>query len=101
MSDEPETIRVEVAHALPEKQALLVVDVPPGTTLMQAIEASGIRDAFPGLVVDPKRLGIFGRKAQPDDVLQEADRVEIYRPLIADPKEARRQRAAQEKKARG
>lgn len=98
MTEQAETIRVEVTHALPEKQALLAVDVPPGTTLMQAIEASGIRDAFPGLEVDPQRLGIFGRKAQPDDVLQEGDRVEIYRPLIADPKEARRQRAAAARK---
>lgn len=98
MTEQAETIRVEVAHALPEKQALLAVDVPPGTTVMQAIEASGIRDAFPGLEVDPKRLGIFSRKALPDEELRDGDRIEIYRPLIADPKEARRQRAAAAKK---
>lgn len=98
MTKTPETIRVEVAHARPEKQALLAVDVAPGTTVMQAIEASGIRDAFPGLEVDPQRLGIFSRKAQPDEELRDGDRVEIYRPLIADPKEARRKRAAAERK---
>ncbi|NND44256.1 MAG: RnfH family protein [Xanthomonadales bacterium] len=96
MSDTPDSgmIHVEVAHARPEKQALLGVDVPPGTTVAQAIEASGILDAFPGLVVDPDRLGIFGRRTTPDTVLGDGDRVEIYRPLIADPKEARRKRAA-------
>lgn len=90
-------IHVEVAHARPQKQALLGVDVPLGTTVAQAIEASGIRDAFSDLVVDPERLGIFGRKTSPDTVLREGDRVEIYRPLIADPKEARRKRAAAER----
>jgi hypothetical protein len=92
------TIRVEVVHARPQQQVLLALDVAPGTTLMQAIEASGIRAAFSGLEVDPQRLGIFGRKAQPDDVLRDGDRVEIYRPLLVDPKEARRARAAENKK---
>jgi putative ubiquitin-RnfH superfamily antitoxin RatB of RatAB toxin-antitoxin module len=90
-----ETIRVEVVYALPERQVLLAVDVPAGTTLMQAIERSGIRDAFDDMEVDPARLGVFGRKQPPDHVLREGDRVEIYRPLIADPKEVRRARAKQ------
>ena len=94
---ETETIRVEVAHARPEKQALLTVDVPRGTSLNEAIELSGIRAEFPDLVVDPARVGIFGIKAKPEDELRDGDRVEIYRPLIADPKEARRKRAMLEK----
>jgi putative ubiquitin-RnfH superfamily antitoxin RatB of RatAB toxin-antitoxin module len=90
----PERIRVEVVHARPEKQVLLSLEVPLGTTVMQAVERSGIRQAFPGLEIDPSRLGIFGQKALPADELRDGDRVEIYRPLIADPKESRRRRAA-------
>jgi putative ubiquitin-RnfH superfamily antitoxin RatB of RatAB toxin-antitoxin module len=90
-----ETIAVEVVHARPEKQVLMRLEVPAGTTVAEAIERSGIRREFPDLVVDPKRLGIFSQKAKPGDVLRAGDRVEIYRPLIADPKEARRRRAAE------
>ena len=93
-----EQIRVEVVHARPDKQVLLALNVAPGTTLGGAIEQSGIRKAFPGLEVDPDRVGVFGRKAELGDVLQAGDRVEIYRPLLADPKEARRKRAARQKK---
>ena len=91
-------VKVEVVHARPEKQVLLALDVAPGTTLGEAIEQSGIREAFPDLEVDPDRVGVFGRKAVLGDVLQAGDRVEIYRPLLADPKEARRKRAARQKK---
>ena len=92
-----ETIRVEVAHARPEKQVLLAVEVPRGTTLGQAIELSGIRNEFPDLEVDPARVGNFGVRARLEDILKPGDRVEIYRPLVADPKEARRQRALVQK----
>jgi putative ubiquitin-RnfH superfamily antitoxin RatB of RatAB toxin-antitoxin module len=91
------TIRVEVAYALPERQALVALDVPAGTTVTEAIELSGIKRDFPDLMIDPRGLGIFSVKAGPDDVLKAGDRVEIYRPLIADPKEARRKRALEEK----
>ena len=92
------TVRVEVVHARPGKQVLLAVDVPVGTTVAGAIELSGIREAFPDLEVDPARLGIFSRKVAADEVLREGDRVEIYRPLNADPKETRRKRAAAARK---
>lgn len=92
----PSTLRIEVVHARPGKQVLLALDVPIGTTLAEAIELSGIRNSFPDLEVDPDRLGIFSRKAAEDEVLREGDRVEIYRPLIADPKEARRKRAKEQ-----
>jgi putative ubiquitin-RnfH superfamily antitoxin RatB of RatAB toxin-antitoxin module len=92
-----EKIGIEVVHARPEKQVLLALEVAAGTTVQEAIDHSGIRAEFADLVVDPERLGIFGVKARPHDKLREGDRVEIYRPLIADPKEARRKRSELQK----
>ncbi|HEY2622961.1 MAG TPA: RnfH family protein [Dyella sp.] len=88
-----EQITVNVVYAEPERQLVRRVTLPVGSTVMQAIEASGIAQAVAGLVIDQERLGIFSRKAAPDQVLGEGDRVEIYRPLTLDPKEARRRRA--------
>ena len=88
---------VEVAYATPERQLLLSLKVMPGCTVAEAIDRSGVRDEFPGLVVDPAAVGIFSKKVPLSHVLRAGDRVEIYRPLIADPKEARRQRAAEKK----
>jgi len=87
-------LRIEVVHATPQRQVLLAVTVPAGCTVAQAIERSGIRAQFPGLAVDPEAVGTFGRKVPADHPLQDGDRVEIYRPLLADPREVRRQRAA-------
>jgi hypothetical protein len=87
------TIEVEVAYATPARQLLLRLSVPAGSTLGDAIDRSGIRDEWPEIEVDPARVGVFGRKKPLDTVLREGDRVEIYRPLIADPIEARRRRA--------
>jgi putative ubiquitin-RnfH superfamily antitoxin RatB of RatAB toxin-antitoxin module len=87
------SIRVEVVYATPERQTLLALDVPAGCTVGQAIERSGIRDRHPELVVDPAAVGIFARKVGLEQALREGDRVEIYRPLQADPKESRRRRA--------
>lgn len=87
------TLPVEVVYATREAQKLVRLNVEPGCTVGEAIERSGLADEFPGLAVDPKAVGIFSRKVPLDHVLQPGDRVEIYRPLIADPKEARRQRA--------
>lgn len=88
-----EQITVNVVYAEPERQVVCRVTLPVGSTVMRAIEASGITQAVAGLVIDPERLGVFSRKAAPDQVLGEGDRVEIYRPLTLDPKEARRRRA--------
>jgi len=88
-----EALHVEVVYAGPSQQVVRRVSLPAGSTVMQAIEASGLARDIPGLVIDPARLGIFSRKATPDQVLGEGDRVEIYRPLTLDPKEARRRRA--------
>jgi putative ubiquitin-RnfH superfamily antitoxin RatB of RatAB toxin-antitoxin module len=89
----PRTIVVEVACATAKKQVVLRVELPAGGTVAEAIERSGIRAQFPGLLVDPAAVGIFSRKADLEQALRAGDRVEIYRPLIADPKEVRRQRA--------
>ncbi|GAA0707342.1 RnfH family protein [Dyella marensis] len=88
-----ERIAVEVAYAEAGRQWVLPVELPAGATVMQAIEASGLMAQVPGLQVDPARLGVFSRKAAPDQLLEDGDRVEIYRPLSLDPKEARRRRA--------
>lgn len=95
-----EPIAVEVAYALPHKQKLIELMVEPGTTAYVAVIQSKIADFFPELDIETAKMGLFGQafgskglKPVKEHVLQEGDRVEIYRPLIADPKEARRRRA--------
>ena len=95
-----DNITVEVAYALPERQLILELSVASGTTLEQAIRASGILDQFPEIDLARNKVGVFGKPGSPDTVLQGGDRVEIYRPLIADPKEIRKQRAARGKPTR-
>ncbi len=90
-------INIEVAYALPQEQTLLKKTLPAGTTLMEGILASGFLDKHPGLDLSMHKLGIFGKLAKPDTVLRDKDRIEIYRPLIADPKEVRRKRAEEGK----
>ncbi len=93
MGDEPK-LRVEVVYALPDRQRLVAMEVPRDCTAREAVERSGLRHEFPE--IDPKNnvLGIFGRRCAPDQRLRDGDRVEIYRPLKADPKEVRRELAA-------
>lgn len=100
---EAASIAIEVVYALPERQALLRLSVPYGTRVREAVLLSGIAAQFPDLDVQNCPLGIFGKAvAKPDQrVLEDGERVEIYRPLIADPKEVRKQRAARAKAARG
>ncbi len=92
-----EFIMVEVAYALPKQQVIIPVKVPQNTTALEAIKASGIEKQFPEINPDTAKIGIFGKACKPDTALRELDRVEIYRPLIADPKEVRKQRAAEGK----
>ena len=94
---ESQTINVEVAHATPQKQVIRAVNVDRGTTLGAAIVQSGIMMDFPDLDLENARVGIFGKVKPMTTVLEDGDRVEIYRPLIADPKEVRRKRAAEGK----
>lgn len=94
-------IQVEVAYALPERQALLQVTVPEGSTALEAARLSGIEARFEGLSLDEgSRMGIFGHVVSASQVLRDGDRVEIYRPLKADPKEVRKARAARAKERR-
>ncbi len=86
-------IPVEVAFALPDRQVIIELMVDRGTTLQQAIDLSGILGQFAEIDLDRNQVGIFGRLAGLTDVLQAGDRVEIYRPLLADPKQVRKQRA--------
>lgn len=90
-------IAVEVAYVGEQEQALLAVEADAGITARAAIERSGILRRFPEIDLGKNKIGIFGKLAKPDQVLESGDRVEIYRPLIADPKEARKKRAAEGK----
>jgi putative ubiquitin-RnfH superfamily antitoxin RatB of RatAB toxin-antitoxin module len=88
-----EYIEVEVAYATTEKQLILQVEVPAGTSAAEAVRLSGIEEHFPEIVLGNSPLGIFGKKVKGDRELQAGDRVEIYRPLTADPKVVRRELA--------
>ena len=87
------TFTIEVAYAGAHHQTLLSVDVLAGTTAIQAVQQSKICDLFPELNEKPLSLGVFGQKIKPDYVLGAGERIEIYRPLTIDPKDARRLRA--------
>jgi len=86
-------IDVEVAYANPEQQVIVALEMQEGVTVEQAIQASGLLNRFPEIDATDLKVGIFGSVCKLDQPLRQADRVEIYRPLIHDPKEARRQRA--------
>ncbi|WP_455425464.1 RnfH family protein [Dryocola sp. LX212] len=86
-------ICVEVVYALPQKQYLRRVSLPAGSTVEQAIIASGLLELRSDIDLAKNKVGVYSRPVKLSDVLNDADRVEIYRPLIADPKELRRQRA--------
>ncbi|MBN8440203.1 MAG: RnfH family protein [Thauera sp.] len=89
-----ETIRVEVVYALPQRQELVALQMPEGATARQAVEASGLLQKYPDIELDGRnKLGIFAKLTKADTVLRDRDRVEIYRPLIADPKAVRKKRA--------
>lgn len=92
-----EIISVEVIYALPNQQIPIRLDVQQGTSVQQAIELSGVLRQFPEIDLSRNKLGIYARLAKPETVLRDRDRVEIYRPLIADPKEVRKKRAEEGK----
>lgn len=94
-------IRVEVAFALPERQMLTAIELADGATVSDAIAVSGMQEHFPGESIDTLATGVWGRPAGRDQVLEAGDRVEIYRPLQLDPKQARRQLARAGKTMRG
>lgn len=90
-------IAVEVCYPLPDKQELVRLTLPAGSTLKQALDASRLLEKYPEIDVGKNKFGIWNKLSKPDVVLRDFDRVEIYRPLIADPKEVRKQRAAEGK----
>lgn len=87
-------LSIEVVYGMPNKQVLLTTCVPEGTTIERAIELSGITSHFPEIKPAEAKVGIFSRVEKLSSILKSGDRVEIYRPLIADPKEMRKLRAA-------
>lgn len=89
-----ERIKIEVAYATPQTQLILAVMVAPDATVETAIRASGILERFPEIDLSQAKVGIFSKPCGLEHVPRANDRIEIYRPLIADPKEARRNRAA-------
>jgi len=92
-----ESMTVEVAYALPVQQVVVTLQTNTGSTVSQVVEASGLLERFPDIDLQVNRVGIFGKLCKLDRVVREGDRVEIYRPLIGDPKEIRRQLAAEGK----
>jgi uncharacterized protein len=90
-------INIEVVYALPQEQALLKLLLPQGATVAEAVQASGIAQKYPEIDLAKNKFGIFGKLTKSDAVLRDKDRVEIYRPLIADPKEVRKKRAEEGK----
>lgn len=96
MSPRP-VLRIEVVYALREVQVLLELEMAEGATVRQAVERSGILKRFPEIDLARTGLGIFGKVVLPDTLLRDGDRVEIYRPLIVEPRHGRRERAQQER----
>ena len=92
-----ETINIEIAYATPDNQIIKAMNVDVGTTAEMAIAQSDFLGRFPEINLEDNKIGIFGKVIKKDAVLKEGNRIEIYRPLIADPKEIRRQRAEEGK----
>ncbi|HIP94086.1 MAG TPA: RnfH family protein [Leucothrix sp.] len=98
MGNSPDKIDVEVAYALPDEQILLVIQVQKGAEIKEVITQSKILEDYPELELDKLDVGIFGKMVKINQKVRDRDRIEIYRPLIADPKEVRKRRAAEGKR---
>jgi uncharacterized protein len=94
---ENKLLNIEVLYALPHEQTLIKVSLPLGSTVADAIKHSGITEKYQDIDLTINKLGIFGKLSKLDVVLRDKDRIEIYRPLLADPKEIRRKRAEEGK----
>lgn len=95
--EETRTLEVEVIYATPQRQIIMEVKVSPFATIKEAIEISGILDKFPDIDLAVNKVGVFGKLSKLQGTLRKGDRIEIYRKLLADPKEVRRQRALEGK----
>ena len=94
----PELISVEVAYAEPQVQSLVALTVAEGTSARQAVERSGLLSRFPQIDIEDAGLGVFGRRLDPETILRDGDRVEVYRHLQVGPREARRRRAKRKRR---
>ena len=92
-----ESIHIEVVYAMPNRQEVIKLQLPEGATVAQALSASGLLQKHSEIDPESVKFGIYGKLSKGDTTLRDRDRVEIYRPLIADPKEVRKQRAAEGK----
>ena len=90
-------IKIEVVYALPHEQTLLKLDVPQASTIADAVKLSVLLEKYPEIDLAKSKFGLYGKLSKADTVLREKDRIEIYRPLLADPKEVRRKRAEEGK----
>ena len=95
--EQGEQLHIEIVYGLPNKQELLSLPVAQGTTVEQAITESGILDLFNDIDLSVNSVGIWNKMAKLSDQVKDLDRIEIYRPLIADPKEVRKRRAEKAK----
>jgi putative ubiquitin-RnfH superfamily antitoxin RatB of RatAB toxin-antitoxin module len=91
-------LRIQVCWATPEQQQIRELELPAPVTLEQAVRASGILDDLPDVTLADNEVGVFSERRKLGDKLRDGDRVEIYRPLLADPKEVRRKRAELKKR---
>ncbi|MBD1555899.1 RnfH family protein [Vibrio sp. S9_S30] len=98
MSSVPSMIHVEVVYALPQEQRVITLAVEAEMTVQEIIEQSGVLDIYPEIDLAKNKVGIFSRNVKLNATVLDRDRIEIYRPLLADPKEIRRKRAEQAKK---
>lgn len=92
-------LRVEVVYALPDRCWRVPVQLPAGATVADALAVADLPSQIPGVVVDPEGLAIYGQAATPATALHDGDRIEVLRPLLVDPKQARRRRASEAGKA--
>jgi putative ubiquitin-RnfH superfamily antitoxin RatB of RatAB toxin-antitoxin module len=92
-----DSLNIEIVYALPHKVDLIRLKLPHGCSLQQALEVSGLMQKYPEIDLKGGRFGIYGKLCNPNTLLRDQDRVEIYRPLLADPKEVRRRRAEEGK----
>ncbi|MBY5949109.1 RnfH family protein [Photobacterium rosenbergii] len=97
MTSEEKLIHVEVVYALPDVQKVIRVTVTPDMQVQQIIEQSGVLAMYPEINLKKNKVGIYSRNVKLDATVHDGDRIEIYRPLLADPKEIRRKRAEQAK----
>lgn len=93
MADAASAIKVEICYATPDQAYLFTLEIAPGSTIQTALDGSSVRDVYAKIDLDACKTGVFGKLRPRDTVLRDGDRIELYRPLIADPKESRRRRA--------